>query len=109
MSEWTVKGNIKAAIAMNNNASTILAIGPAIPILPAISSETFAGLVRISPRNAKTIPMNAVTNAISSPIGHNLNSASQPHHTAANFCPNSRNMNPIPTPTRTIGKIETIP
>ena len=43
--EWIFKGYIKAAIAININASPILAIGPAIEILPFISSDRFSGLI----------------------------------------------------------------
>ena len=41
--EYILKGYINAAIAINTNARTILAIGPAIEILPLTSSSISPG------------------------------------------------------------------
>ena len=75
-SEYVFKGNIKAAITMNRTARIILAIGPAIAILPFISSSLLSSLVKTEPGNAITIPINDDASAINNPRGHALNSAS---------------------------------
>ena len=106
--EWIFKGYIKAAIAININASPKLAIGPAIEILPFISSDRFSGLIWSEPGDANTNPKNDETTAITNPKGYNLNSARQPYFIATNLCPSSCNRDPITTLTMTIGKIERI-